>query len=93
MTKKESTPEYSARNNIFPPNKVSSTYTSSNTDSITVTDHSSNPTLLNNYPIVTDELNTTTETAGDCMKALFSSKLIQETRERIKEDMAKGSTI
>ncbi len=27
------------------------------------------------------------------MKALFSSKLLQETRERIKEDMQKGKTI
>ena len=57
MKKKESTPKYSASNNIFPPNKVSSKYPSSNTDSITVTDHISKPTLLDNLPIITNELN------------------------------------
>ena len=50
-------------------------------------------TLCNNLPLITDELNTATGTAGDCMKALISSKLIQETRERIKDDMAKGQSI
>ena len=38
-------------------------------------------------------MNTSTGQAGDCMKALISSKLIQETRERINENMTKGQTI
>ena len=93
MTKKESTPKYSARNHIFPPN-VASEDPSSTTDSRTVIDNSSESTTpLNDFPIIADELNTSNGTAGDCMKALFSSKLIQETRGRIKEDTAKGRAI
>ena len=95
MTAKESTQQYSSTHNILiPHNKLSST--PNNNDSSTTsteTDDNSERTLSNNLPLITDALNTTVGTAGDCMKALISSKLLQETRERIKEDMQKGKTI
>ena len=72
MTMKESTAEYCSTHYIVIPKKYPP-----NNDSSTDTDDNSKHMLSNNPPIITDELNTADGTAGDCMKALFSSKLFQ----------------
>ena len=95
MTRKESTREYCMQHDLVFPNKFNKsqqhTHSDGSTSTATTITEYSKPS--NNLPFITDELNTSTDQAGDCMKALISSKLIQETRERIKEDMAKGQTI
>jgi len=91
MTIKESTLEYCIDHNIFLPNKTNDNQEDTTfTSTTTVTDFDSSSSHL---PFVTEELNTSTGKAADCMNALISSKMIQETRERIKEDMNKGQFV
>ncbi len=72
MTTKEYTPVYSTNHNIHPPRKFTLKTSHNNTSTETGDESQSTTTLCNNLPIMTDELNTATGTAGACMKALIS---------------------
>ena len=91
MTTKVSTQVYSANHNIFIPSNASPK-NPPNDDSWTDTDDLE-CMLSNNLPVISEEVNTVVGTTSDCMKALFSSKVLQETRQQINEDMTKGKTI
>ena len=71
ITTKESTIEYCLTHNIVAPNKLQPKY-----DSSTDTGGNLEHILSNNLLIIIDEPYIAVRTAGDCMKALFSSKLL-----------------